>query len=101
MMLKNQRDLFAYLRMVRPPYSEIDLSPVDMDRAYSYSHIITKASRPDLKLLPINIVIMTYEQHHIWEFQRFKVSDDPAWRWVFQMHKMLKNGTLPKNKHSF
>lgn len=55
-----------------------------------FSHVIPKGSRPDLRLNKLNIVLMTYEEHQLWEFSRHKLVEKPEWKWVFDLMEFLK-----------
>lgn len=53
------------------------------------SHVLSKGAYPRLRLYPKNIILMTYIEHHQWEFEQHKIKDDPDWRWIFQLQQLL------------
>lgn len=56
---------------------------------FVFSHILTKGSAPAIRHLPLNIVLMTDGEHHLWEFERHKLKEDPRWAWVFTLQSKL------------
>jgi hypothetical protein len=54
------------------------------------SHLHTKAAMPALRLVSKNIVLMTFEEHQMWEFERHKLYNLPEWEWVFKLFALLK-----------
>ena len=77
----------------RPHKSEVSGKPLDYKFGkhmyFVFSHVVTKAAYPALEYLSDNIVLMTREEHHTWEFSRHKVEDDPKWKFVFDLHDKL------------
>ena len=63
-------------------------------RSYYFSHVLSKGSRPDLRLVKENIVFMTLKEHQMWETQKHKIKADPklyaTWQHVFELADKLK-----------
>jgi len=63
-------------------------------RSYYFSHVLTKGSRPELRLVKENIVFMTLEEHQLWETGKHKIKADPKlyalWKHVFELAEKLK-----------
>lgn len=71
--------------------SEVSGNPLgdQYDHVYA-SHILAKGPYPKFRLYPKNIVLMTYIEHHQWEFEHHKIKDLPEWDWVFKLRDLLK-----------
>lgn len=61
-------ELFKQIWDERPRYSEVSGEPLGAFNVRYFSHVISKGSRPDLRLEPINIMLMTCAEHELWEF---------------------------------
>lgn len=59
-------------------------------RTYYFSHVLSKGSRPELRLVKENIVLMTLREHQQWEFEKHKIKNDPQWKKVFDLAEKLK-----------
>lgn len=63
-------------------------------RSYYFSHVLSKGSRPDLRLVQKNIVLMTLKEHQLWETGKHKIKADPklfrVWKKVFDLAEELK-----------
>jgi len=57
---------------------------------FVFSHVLSKGSCPALKLVKEFIVLMTMEEHRIWENYRYQVEDDPKWSKVFELFRIAK-----------
>lgn len=70
-----------------------EVSGVYLGSCYDHcfaSHILTKGASPKFRLYHKNIVLMTWEEHHMWEFQRHQLIGRPEWKWVFQLYDLLR-----------
>ena len=61
----------------------------DYDHVFA-SHILTKGASPKFRCYHKNIVLMTYIEHHQWEFERHTLRGLPEWQWVFQLFELLQ-----------
>jgi hypothetical protein len=61
-------ELFKKIWSERPHVSEISGKPLGKFNVCYFSHVISKGSRPDLRDLKENILLMTFEEHQLWEF---------------------------------
>lgn len=63
-------------------------------RSYYFSHVLSKGSRPELRLVRKNIVLMTLKEHQLWETGKHKIKADPklfrVWKKVFDLADELK-----------
>lgn len=63
-------------------------------RTYYFSHVLSKGSRPELRLVKKNIVLMTLQEHKMWETEKHKIKADPklmrTWQHVFDLAEELK-----------
>lgn len=89
--VNNEVGLGRQLFHSRQKRSEIDGNPLgnDYDHVFA-SHILAKGAYPKFRLYYKNIVLMTYMEHHRWEFEQHKIKDLPEWQWVFQLKELLK-----------
>jgi hypothetical protein len=57
---------------------------------FVFSHILAKGPYPGFRHYKKNIVLMTWNEHQLWEFHTHKIKDDPKWKWVFDLKDELK-----------
>lgn len=71
--------------------SEVSGSPLgdEYDHVFA-SHVLAKGAYPKFRHYSKNFVLMTYIEHHKWEFEQHKIKDDPEWQWVFKLKELLK-----------
>lgn len=95
---KKNRDLVAtevelckHLYNSRGRRSEISGNPLgdQYDHVYA-SHILSKGAYPKFRLYSKNIALMTYIEHHQWEFEQHKIKNLPEWQWLFKLKDLLK-----------
>lgn len=62
-------------------------------RAWYFSHVLPKgrSKYPMFKFYRKNIVLMTFNEHQLWEYQKYKIKGDPKWAHVFELEKQLKD----------
>jgi hypothetical protein len=73
--------------------SEITGNPLTYENIYCHvwcSHVLAKGPYPKFRLYSKNIVLMSAEEHHLWEFHQHKIQDKPEWQWVFKLQELLK-----------
>lgn len=90
-MAKNsgQTELFKQIWRQRLHICEITGVSVNFSPV-TFSHILTKGAHKDLSLWPLNIVLMSPECHHLWEFgDRQKLRSLQQWEWVFKLYDYL------------
>lgn len=91
--------VFAQIWNERRHESEIDGTPLPFEFGkhmfFVFSHILSRGAygRRSMVLNKENIVLMTYEQHQMWEFQTHKIKESPSlmrdWAWVFELKEKL------------
>jgi hypothetical protein len=83
--------LGKHLFLARGKRSEVSGNPLgdNYDHVFA-SHILAKGAYPKFRHYYKNIVLMTYIEHHRWEFEGHKIKDLPEWKWVFQLKDLLK-----------
>jgi hypothetical protein len=69
-----------------------EISGVYLGDHYSHvfaSHVHTKAAQPALRLVSKNIVLMTPQEHILWENHKHELRGLPEWDWVFNLWDLL------------
>lgn len=85
------RDFFIKLWWEREHYSFVSGKFLGHEPfSYFFSHILSRGAYPEAAMDPENIVFMTLQEHHTWEFSRHKVQSNPQWNKVFELHASLK-----------
>ncbi len=72
-------------------FSEISHTPILMPSPFNCAHICTKRSYPELKHKRINIVIMTKEEHDMYDNRG--TTNDPRFDWVRELRSYLVRKT--------
>jgi hypothetical protein len=62
-----------------------------------FCHILGKQAYPEFRLRTDNIVIVTYEEHILWEHHKRKIAGDPLWQWVFDLEERNRRLYHAKN----
>lgn len=66
----------------------------DEMKAQFFAHVIPKGSYPKFKLYEKNIVLLTFEEHILWDHQRDKIRANKIWlkKWekLFLLEEKLK-----------
>ena len=91
---RTEIDIFNEIWEQRPHKSEIDGAPL-LPKGHKFwhwqfSHCLPKGLYPKLKLDNDNVVLMTWEQHQLWEFYPHKLQDKEEWKWLFEKRERLK-----------
>jgi hypothetical protein len=92
--LKFVRDEIAlgkHLFTSRQQRSEI--SGLYLGETYNHvycSHIIPKGAFPKFRHYYKNIVLMTFEEHQLWDHYRHRIKNNPEWNWLFKLEEVLK-----------
>lgn len=67
--LKKDSDLYQEIWSTRPHKSEVSDKPLgEKQRSIFFSHILCKKNYPRFRHNPENIILMTPQEHHDWEF---------------------------------
>lgn len=86
-----EKDLFMLIWATRDHVSEVSGNPLGHEpMAYFFSHILSKGAEPAAKLDPMNIMLMTLEEHQTWENYKYKIRENPIWAPVFQREAEMK-----------
>lgn len=62
---------------------------------YIYSHILTKASYPKIRHIPLNINLLCWQHHHNWEFstweekKKMKIYDEERIKELLELNKTM------------
>lgn len=72
----------------------------DYDHVFA-SHVLSKGAYPKMRLYPKNIVLMTFEEHNKWEFEKHKLRGLPEWEWVFKLEELLRSEYYQKPPYFF
>lgn len=86
-----EMDVFIKIWNERKHVSEVSGDPLgNVLKPIFFSHVLTKGAYPSLRLNKENIILMTADEHQLWEFGKDKIKDDPKWKWVFERRDKLK-----------
>lgn len=86
------RDLFLKIWNERPHYSEVSFRYLgEYPYAYFFSHILSRGSHPELAKVKENIMLMTLEEHQVWEFGS---PSGPIWDKVKERKQEMKELAL-------
>jgi len=83
-------DFFKEIWRERSHYSEVSGEYLGVFSPVYFSHLLTKGSHPELRLDKENILLMTFEEHRLWENYQHKIKDIPMWDKVFKQRDKLK-----------
>ena len=86
-----EKEIFEKIWEERGPYSEISNEHLGEFCIAYFAHILPKGQNkyPKFKLEPLNICIMSFDQHHLWDNDRSKCAG-PEWRWLHEEEDILK-----------
>ncbi len=89
-----QKEVFEKIWKTRKHVSFISNKKLG-DDAYSwfFAHVLSKAQNqyPEFMLNPDNIVLLTQEEHDIWDkHPRSEIIDNPLWKPMFELEARLK-----------
>lgn len=62
-------------------------------RTYYFAHVLGKGAYPEFRLKKENIVLLTWEQHKMWDTARFKIRENKhlmqLWKKMFDLEEKL------------
>lgn len=93
-MTAKDKETWMSIWVERGNYSEISGAMLPYWKPIYFSHLVTKAARPDLRHYKYNIVLMTEEEHIMWENHRHKLRGKKEWDWVFARYERIKTMRL-------
>jgi hypothetical protein len=73
--------LFRQILIERGPFSQVSGKEIDPG-PINFAHVLRKSQYPAARLDPENIIIMTAEEHNIFDNDIWKMEGDPRWDWV-------------------
>ena len=87
--------MFERIWITRPHVSEISGQPL-FNRNHKFwinqfMHVRGKGADSKNRLNEENIVLATWEEHYLYDFQKHKVQDKPEWKWVFELFEKIKS----------
>lgn len=86
-----QREFFLDIWEKRPHVSEVSGNPLGHEpMTVFFSHVLSKGAEPAAKFDPMNIMLMTFEEHSTWENFKHTIRDNPMWAPVFEREAMMK-----------
>ena len=59
-------------------------------RTFYFSHVLPKSTYSLGRTDKDNIILMTLEEHTLWEHHKSKIQNDSKWKWVFERAEQLK-----------
>lgn len=90
-----EAEMFRKIWDERPHVSQISGKKLlDHGHRFWYSqfaHIVSKGARPEMRLDPDNIVLMTFEEHFTWDNHRHLLKDKEEWRWLFEKYETKRH----------
>jgi len=86
---KTSGELLLYWKIweQRPHVCQVSGEPIRTFDIRCFSHILTKGAYPSYRLDPDNIILITPQMHHEWEFGSRSA---PYWNWVKEKEQQLK-----------
>ena len=86
---QSQANFFWHIYQTRPHKSEVSGEPIRFAPA-CFAHVLPKGSYPHFKYLDLNIVLMTVEEHNLYDHETHKARQDPRFDWVFLLGDLLR-----------
>ena len=91
---QSELELFEEIYRERGARSEISGKPL-LPKGHpmwhwQFSHTLPDGTYKKMKYDKRNIVLMTWDEHQLWEFNAHKIKDKAEWQWVFMMRDSLK-----------
>lgn len=84
-------DLFKQIWTERPHESEVSGELLyEFSPAY-FAHLLSKGAYPGFRLKKENIILMTFEEHQLFDHQTHKAKKDKRFDWVFAKKEELKS----------
>lgn len=97
----SQRELFAWIWKNRPHYSEVSGKPLGEElNVWMMAHCLPKGSYGLFKFKPFNIILMTPEEHGLYDDRTHIAKMRPEFAWVFEYRQYLtrKYYAIPNRK---
>jgi hypothetical protein len=89
--MAGEKELFREIWEKRDHISEISGEHLGNEaKAHFFAHIIPKGGYPGFRLREDNIVLMTMEEHHMYDHATHKAKQDVRFDWVFEVADKLK-----------
>jgi hypothetical protein len=92
LLCETELDTFCYVWHSRAHLSQVSFDPLGEDmQAHFFSHILPKSTYPAARMDPNNIILMTLEEHQLWENSKSALLGIEKWRSIFEKEKKLKS----------
>lgn len=87
-----EREVFEVIWNERKHVSFVSGQPLRNEaKAWFFAHVLPKSTYPRFRLLPKNIVLLTFDEHYEWDNgDRDKLRKDPKWNAMFALEAELK-----------
>ncbi len=87
-----EKEVFAEIWKERLHKSQISDEPIHEPAPINFMHVLAKGKNkyPKYKLLKINIVLATDDEHFAWDNARHLIVNDERWAWLFELEAELK-----------
>lgn len=82
-------ELFKEIWNERPHESEVSGELIYEFSVSCFAHVLSKGAYPSYRLDKRNIVLMTPEEHHLFDFKTDKAKQDKRFSWVFDRKEEL------------
>lgn len=82
-------ELFKEIWNERPHESEVSGELLYEFSVGYFAHVVPKSTYPSLRLKKRNLVLMTYEEHNLFDNQTHLAKQDRRFDWVFRLKEEL------------
>ena len=82
--------MFKEIWNERPHESEISGESLYGFDVWNFAHVLPKGSYGKYRLNKDNIVLMTRDEHHVFDHQTHKAKADKRFDWVFEKKEIMK-----------
>lgn len=92
-MKKKTGELEAFKKIwaKRPHESEVSGELLYRFSPAYFAHVLPKGAYPSYRLKEENIVLMTFEEHQLFDHYTHKAKEDKRFNWVFDLREKLRS----------
>ena len=92
---RTQREAFFHIAETRPHRSYLTGDPIGPDlQSWNFAHVLPKRRNayPGFKTYVKNIVLLSKDEHDIWDTRRHAINldDKPKWKKLIELERELK-----------
>lgn len=82
--------LFKQIWEERAHFSQVTPDQEIYYDPWCFAHVLSKGASPKFKLLRENIVLMTPQQHDVFDNRTDQAKESELFEWVFELRELLK-----------